>query len=137
MEKVIVHFNNHIWHDSRVMSIKLQKAGRSYEVLIEILFVRDGVPQEYESENRIMKFDRCRIFSADIDLLGLELCGGMIGSARCRSGAIDIERQERGKIDKFDLPQDRLPLDQCLVFEFELIYPAGNITLYAENFEIA
>ncbi|MCW5956004.1 MAG: hypothetical protein KIT61_05420 [Pyrinomonadaceae bacterium] len=129
-------FNDVSWHDARVLSFSLHKGDSFYFVKIEVLFTLQDIPGGYEKVSKFLRFDRCRIFVADIDLLGLELCGGMIGSAECYTNVLEYERRKRNKVEGFDLPQNRLPLNLCSVFEFDLIHPSGYFTIFAGNFDI-
>jgi hypothetical protein len=124
------------WHDSRILSISIGLRGTHYVVQLEILFSDASSETMYESAGKIVTFDNCRIIVTDLDLLGLQLCGGMIGGVSVSSDVRTVEKQLRNKIEEFGLPESRLPFDDMFVFEFGLIHPAGEINVFARGFEI-
>ena len=136
-ELIRERFQNHPWHDSRILSIAVRWTGTCYIVTLDVLFTSTLSDRPYENETKPVTFNQCRLFGSDLDLLGMQLCGGMIGAAQCYEDVLGIEKTTRNKVKQFGLPDERLPLDQCYVFEFELIHPSGIITIFAKDFESA
>jgi hypothetical protein len=127
-------FNEIAWHDSEILSFELTEKGATYELLLRLsLFEKDN-NFAYEKNFRILKFTNCRIIQMDLDLLGMKLCGATIASAFCDEDGLTYAVKTRERTNDFDLPQDRLPLQNCFVFMIEMTPPTGTITVFAENF---
>ncbi len=128
-------FNQLAWHDSEVLSFFLTKNDLGFDLEITVnLFEANGI-NSYEKNIRVIRFKQCRVITMDLDLLGMKLCGGAISSAICHTNSTDFELKRRNKIHEFDLPQENLPLKECLVFEIEMIHPTGNMIIFAKDFE--
>ena len=133
---IITKFNQLAWHDSEVLSFFLTENDLGHDMELTVnLFEANGL-NSYEKNIRVIKFKQCRVITMDLDLLGMKLCGGTISSAICSTDSIGVELKERNKIREFDLPQENLPLKECLVFEIEMIHPSGNMIIFAKDFEI-
>jgi hypothetical protein len=126
------------WHDSKLIGFSLIKHNedRSYEFHIDLKLLIRPIPGKYEWGDKTLILRQCRIICTDIDLLGLQLCGGDIQNGICYKDATSLEKEERNKLQEFDLPQGDDPLAQLLCFKIKLIPPSGEITAFAKNFEM-
>lgn len=130
-------FDGIAWHDSEILSFELIENGATYELLLSLGLFEKENDAGYQKNFRILRFPNCRIIRMDLDLLGMKLCGGTISSAFCNMDASKYEATTRNRTKDFDLPQNRLPLQNCFVFVIELIKPTGTITVFAEDFEMS
>jgi hypothetical protein len=126
------------WHDSKLLDLHLQKhpERNQYDLRMDLDLIQRFSEDQIERRKQTAVFRDCRIIQADLDLLGVVMCGGDIGAAACYPDAIGLEKRKRDKIRQFDLPQNQNPLAQCMGFFFEMIPPGGEIIIFAQDFEL-
>lgn len=136
MNNLRTKFNQFAWHDSEILSFSVVESDRSYDLVIEFNLFEKANDKTYEKKLKTFRFINCRIIKIDLDLLAMKLCGGQISDAYCYKDSISFEQKIRNKVHTFDLPQERLPLNECLAFNIEMIFPTGEITIFAKTFEV-
>lgn len=131
-------FESYPWHDSRLLEVRVTpgEAASENAVACTIQLISHATPGKCEYKTVQVLFRRCRIVKLDLDLLGLQLCGGAIASGSCREQSDMKTRILEEQIASFDLPQDLNPFDDLLHFSFEFIHPGGTMDIFARDFEI-
>ena len=137
-EQICELFSQIKWHDSKVLAIHLTRNSEKpqYDLRLDLDLIVGFSEGKVEREKQSAVFSDCRIIQADLDLLGIMLCGGDIGAAVCYPDAAALEKRERDKISLFDLPQDLNPLEENTGFFFEMIPPGGELLIIARDFEM-
>ena len=136
--KICESFTQIKWHDSKLLGLYLIRNPEKpqYDLRLDLNLIVGYSKGEVERKKQSALFRDCRIIQTDLDLLGVLTCGGDIGSAGCYPDAVELEKRKRDKIQRFDLPQDQNPLEECIGFFFEMITPGGQIIIYAKAFEL-
>jgi len=137
-EKVCELFSQIHWHDSKLLDLHLVKnpEKRQYDLRLDLNLIVGYSEGKIERRTQSALFSDCRIIQADLDLLGVLLCGGDIGAAGCHPDSVELEKRERDKVRQFDLPQNHNPLEEYIGFVFEMILPGGQIIIFAKDFEL-
>lgn len=137
-DEVCTRFNSIGWHDSRVVGLhlipRIEYEVHDFYVDVRLLKGDPSANDGYLAAKLL--FRDCRIVQLDLDLLGMQLCGGDISTAFCESDAASREQAERGRLQKFDLPQEEDALNAFFYFKILLIPPGGEINIYARDFEL-
>jgi len=138
-QEISLRFSQLHWHDSKLLDLCVlkQDGEKKYDIQLTlnlIMVYRQGGGVE-TSKKRVV-FKECRGIEADLDLLGVLICGGAIGSATCYSDAVDFKRRRTNKAGQFDFPESYNPLEKCLAFFIEMINPGGQIIVFARDFEL-
>jgi hypothetical protein len=137
-DEVCTRFNNIGWHDSRVVGLHLIPR-IEYEVhdfCVDVRLLKGDAPANEGYQDAKLLFRDCRIVQLDLDLLGMQLCGGDISTAFCESDAASHEQAERDRLQNFDLPQEEDSLNSFFYFKILLIHPSGEINVYAKDYEL-
>jgi hypothetical protein len=137
-DEVCVAFSQIRWHDSKLVDLHLVRDGekKKYDLRLNLDLIEGFSEGRSKRSNRSALFLDCRIIQADLDLLGVLICGGDIASAVCYANAVDLEKKSRNKARQFDFPQRYNPLEKCLGFLIEMINPGGEIIVFAKDFEL-
>lgn len=131
-QSVCTRFNEIHWHDSQLIGFQLIPKGEdSYEVHFDLRLLIVSQPGEYSWKPAKLEIQDCRIFQLDVDTLGIRLTGGDIASAYCEGGKALKEKLESRP---FDLRQEENAFEDILHFRILLIYPGGEINVFAKNF---
>lgn len=137
LAEVCTRFSQLHWHDSKLLDLHLLRVpGRKYDLRLDLDFIVGFTERQAERANKSAIFRECRIVQMDLDLLGVVICGGDIGSATCYADAVELEKKNRDKLRQFDFPQSYNPLEQCMGFLIEMISPGGQIIIFAKHFEL-
>lgn len=135
--QVCARFSQVLWHDSKIIDLHLLKDPENYQYDLRLdVRLMTGFSQGKVEARKTALFSGCRIIKADLDLLGLLICGGAIGDASCHADVTDFEKKYRDKAQEFDFPDDQNPLEDCLCFLFELIPPGGELIVFAKDFQL-
>jgi len=137
-DEVCARFSQLYWHDSKLLDLHLVKHAekKRYDLRLDLDLIVSFSEGRIERSNKSALFRECRIVRMDLDLLGVLICGGDIGSAVCYSDAVELERKNKDKARQFDFPQSYNPLEKCLGFLIEMINPGGEIIVFARDFEL-
>lgn len=137
-DEVCARFSRLHWHDSKLLNLHLLKVPdeRKYDLQLEIDLITGFEEGEFQRSDRTAVFRECRIVQMDLDLLGIVICGGDIGSATCYVDAVDLEKRYRAKLGQFDFPQSYNPLEECFAFLIEMIHPGGEMIIFAKDFQL-
>ena len=137
-DEVCAKFSQIYWHDSKLLDLHLLKhpEKKQYDLRLDLDLIVSFSEGRTERSKQSALFHECRIIQADLDLLGVLICGGDIASAVCYADAIEFERENRDKARQFDFPQSYNPLEKCLGFLIEMINPGGEIIVFAKGFEL-
>lgn len=137
-ERICATFAQIYWHDSKLQDLHLVKnpETRQYDLRLDLDLIVSFSEGQVERREQSVIFRGCRIIQTDLDLLGVLLCGGDIGSAGCYPDAVGLEKRKRDKVQRFDLPESQNPLEECMGFFFEMIPPGGQIIIFAKDFEL-
>jgi hypothetical protein len=138
LEQVSDQFNRLPWHDSKFISLELlpYEDKERYDLQLNLKLLTHSQGGEYKLEDKKLLFKECRIIQLDFDMLAVQLIGGDIASAVCKTDADDRERTERDKLKDFDLPQTDNALNEFLFFKITLIHPGGELKVFAKSFEL-
>ncbi len=137
-EKICEAFSQIRWHDSKLLGVHLIRNPEKpqYDLRVDLNLIVGFSEGKVERRKQSGLFSDCRIIQADLDLLGVLLCGGDIGAAGCYPDSAELEKRKRDKVRLFDLPQDLNPLEECIGFFFELVPPGGQLIIFAKDFEL-
>jgi hypothetical protein len=137
-EDICGRFNSMHWHDSKLTGfhLKLRDDDQIFEVGLDLRLLTDIRPGNYQWENQRLEIKECRLIKLDLDLLGMQLCGGDIASATCEKDSAMKRKVERDELPNFSLPQGEDPLAGILHFRILLIHPGGEINLFAKGFNV-
>jgi hypothetical protein len=137
-DEICTRFSKLHWHDSKLLDLHLLRVPgkRKYDLRLDLDLIIAYAEGEIERNNKSAIFRECRIVQMDLDLLGVVICGGDIGSATCYADAVELERENREKARQFGFPQSYNPLEKCLGFFIEMINPGGEIIVFAKDFEL-
>ena len=137
-DEVCARFARLLWHDSRLIGLQLTKdeEAHEYSVQLDLLLYEKNHEGKSVRNKRRVTFKDCRVMQTDLDLLGVLVCGGDIAYGDCHLDAVEYEREHRRKLQEFDLPQAKNPLDSCLVFHIAMIHPGGEVIVYAKDFQV-
>jgi hypothetical protein len=123
------------WHDSKLLSCALIVEDHTYrlELRVDVL----NTPGVNEYEETLIVFQGCRSFVCDLDLLGIEVCGGDIAGAVCYSDS-PLKQQLLSTLPTrfMGIPELRSPLDETYHFGISMISPGGELNILAEDFEL-
>jgi hypothetical protein len=138
VSQICARFDTIHWHDSRLVGVHLVsgKDSGDYEIRFEVRFLANAEPGQYQYKNGEVLFLGPRIIQADLDLLGMQYCGGDIAYASCEKESALKEKLESEKLQHFSLLQESEPLADLLHFHIVLIDPGGEISIFARDFEI-
>lgn len=136
--EVCAKFSGIHWHDSKLINLHLVRlpGERKYDLQLDLDLITHFERGKVDTKRKTVIFRECRILQMDLDLLGVLICGGDISTATCYMNAVEMERKNRNKAHEFDFPQSYNPLDKCLVFLIEMINPAGELLVFARDFEL-
>jgi hypothetical protein len=136
--EVFTRFAQIHWHDSKLLDLHLLKdaENKKYDLRLDLELVVSPNLGSVEWSKESIIFRKCRIIQLDLDLLGVLMCGGDIGSAVFYKSATLFEKDGRNKIHQFDLPQEFNPLESCFGVQIEMIHPGGEIVVFARDFDI-
>ncbi|MGH9874932.1 MAG: hypothetical protein ACRD9S_20955 [Pyrinomonadaceae bacterium] len=135
---VCARFSQIYWHDSKLLDLHLLRhpEKKKYDLRLDLDLIVGFSEGNVERRKQSALFRDCRIIQTDLDLLGVLICGGDIGSAGCYLDAVELEKKKRDRLRRFDLPQDQNPLEACIGFFIEMIPPGGELIVFARNFEL-
>lgn len=136
--EVCARFSDVRWHDSELIELHLARVPGSnqYDLRLDLNLITGYSNDGPKMSRHSALFIGCRIIKADLDLLGLIMCGGAIASGVCYPDATELEHSHRTKIQDFDLPQDQNRLEECLGFLLEMIHPGGELLVFAQDFQL-
>ena len=135
---ICARFSQNTWHDSKIIQLHVVKdlENDRYDLLLDLNMIVGYSEGKHERARKTGRFTNCRVIKADLDLLGMLLCGGDLACALCYPDAIEFERKSRDMARDFDLPDERNKLEGCLGFHFDLIHPGGDLIVIARDFSI-
>lgn len=128
-------FNELPWHDSKLVGLKIfyeEEYGLQLDVQLRT-GSKDGADQWRKSR---LVFEGCRFVRADLDLLGMELCGGDIATASCERDSPLKKQVADLSLAQFDLPDDRNPFEETYHFQILMIHPGGEMNFFAKAFAL-
>jgi hypothetical protein len=139
LDEICARFSQIHWHDSKLTNLHILKRPekRRYDLQLDLDLIVNFSEHKTERNKYSAIFRDCRIIRADLDLLGVLICGGDIGAAVCYLDAHKLESERRNKIQQFDLPDGDNPLERCLGFVVQMIPPGGEIIIFARDFQLA
>ena len=137
-DETCARFARLLWHDSELIGYQVTKDEDAYEysVRLDLLLYEKNQEGKFVRNPRKVTFKDCRILQTDLDLLGVLLCGGAISYGECHTDAPKHEAEHRGRLQEFDLPEAKNPLDSCLVFHIAMCPPGGEVVIYAKDFQV-
>ena len=129
-------FNELPWHDSKLLGFKIDFEGDTPDNLqLEVkLNAPDRAKRQWRNSKLIFK--ECRFIKLDLDLLGIQLCGGDIASATCETNSALKKKIEDFLEVEFDLPEERNPFETTFHYQVLMIHPGGELNLFAKEFEL-
>src|SRR5450432_158378 len=137
-------FNEIYWHDSVVRSLSVNYSPLdlgpelSYEIVLRAGMMTSRInPKEEEAFEPVeVRFEQARYFRADLDLLGMHVCGGSISYAECFAES-DFKRQLfQTKIANTNAPQFENYWANLSHFLIYLCDPSGEINIIAKDFKL-
>ncbi len=128
---VCERFNRISWHDSKLLAAQILRSpgGQCDEVSLNVR-LRVG-PNGIQWKEARVRFKDCTLVLLDLDLAGKRVCGDDIATAYCERDSALKERIQRDR-----LRREPNALAAFLHFCVSLIYPGGQINIFAKDFEL-
>lgn len=115
-DQICSEFSEICWHDSKLIDLHVLKHSEkgSYDLQLDLDLIVNFSESKVDRSKQKAIFRDCRILQVQLDLLGITLCGGDIGSAYCYTDPIELQKETQKMVQTFDLPEGRNPLESCL-----------------------
>lgn len=81
---ICARFSQNTWHDSKIIQLHVVKdlENDRYDLLLDLNMIVGYSEGKHERARKTGRFTNCRVIKADLDLLGMLLCGGDL-AVRC------------------------------------------------------
>lgn len=134
LENICARFNQVQWHDSKLIRFQLfpKDSNRRHDIGFDLRLLTNPRPGSYEWQDAKLEIEDCSIIRLDLDILGIQLCGGDIDGAI--SERVSAEDLEGTQIQSFDLSRRANPLTYLIKFRMFLVPPGGEIIILGRNF---
>ncbi len=135
---ICARFSQVPWHDSELIDLHLLRIPEKsqYDLRLDVDLITGYTKEGPEMTRSSVNFVGCRIIKADFDLLGILICSGAIASGVCYPDPTELERRKSPNAQEFGFPQDHNPLEKCVGFLIEMINPGGELSIFAQDFEL-
>lgn len=138
LDGICARFNEVRWHDSKLISFQLlpKNDNQTHDIGLDLKLLTNAQHGNCDWEDGRLEIEECRVIQLNLDMLGIQLCGGDIANAFCEKASAMKEGLEDTQIQHFDLPQGDDPFADIIHFRILLIHPGGEINIFAKNFKL-
>ena len=129
---VVAQFNSRDLHDWKLRQFNIRRIDKTSEVLLVLdeFAYRDKAATYTPRE---LRFTGCRFVRTQLDLLGIDICGGDIAASYGQASSSLLD-EVAGLEPGFRGLKGSTSVVDCVHFRIEMIVPGGSLDIIARNF---
>jgi hypothetical protein len=130
---VVAQFNGRDLHDWKLRQFNIRRIAKTSEVL---LVLDEGARRDkvVTYTSRELRFTGCRFVRTQLDLLGIDICGGDIATAYGQASSSLLDELAVWHPGFLGLVSKDESVVDCIHFRIEMIVPGGSLDIIARNF---